>query len=402
MVSVGITGLGSCLPRTIVSNQDLINNGVDTTEEWMLQRTGIKTRRISDKDESLPILMSVAAIRALKDAKLSPLDLDYIIAGTNSTDPLLVPQLASRVQYLIGARNIPSFDVQAGCSGAMYATEMAVRIIRDIYQTDKENLEKKLKNEKSQTDKIIKSKRAKVLVLGGDTLSYVTDIKDKRSSVLLSDGAGAAILEPTYDDNEGIKHIFNAANGSIGNLIHYESGFQSPLSSIDPITLETKVTSPGHFIMNGNSVHKFIGRISSKVIEDIIINSGYSPEILSDTIIIPHQMNLRSIELCISQLEESTGKKPKYVYTDGIINYGNNSTASTLIGLDETYRSKKLDLDDPVIVVAFGAGLTWGGYLTRWNKPKPDSPIVYNSKEEEQLKKELNVKYNVWKENLAK
>src|SRR3989344_2232880 len=262
MVSVGIIGLGSCLPETIVTNEDLQRNGIDTTDSWISQRTGITTRRISNKDESLPILMSVAALRALKDANLSPLDLDYIVAGTNSTDPMLVPQNSSRTQYLIGARNIPAFDVQAGCSGALYSTEVAVRTIRDIYQ-----------NETIEVKGIKKPKRTRILVLGGDTLSNVTQIKDRRSSVLLSDGAGAAILEPTYGDEEGIKYIFNCADGSRGNMIHYESGFQSPLSKTDPPVLETRFSQPGHFMMDGKNVHKFILTISSDTIKQIIEKS---------------------------------------------------------------------------------------------------------------------------------
>jgi len=390
MVSVGIIGLGSCLPETIVTNEDLQRNGIDTTDSWISQRTGITTRRISNKDESLPILMSVAALRALKDANLSPLDLDYIVAGTNSTDPMLVPQNSSRTQYLIGARNIPAFDVQAGCSGALYATEVAVRIIRDIYQ-----------NETVELNGEKKPKRTRVLVLGGDTLSNVTQIKDRRSSILLSDGAGAAIFELMHDNEEGIRYIFNAADGSKGNLIHYESGFQSPLTNTDPPTLKTKFSKPGHFIMDGRKVHKFILAISSNTIKQIIESSNLPLEILAESTIIPHQMNLKSINSFVKQLEEDLGFKPKYVYTNGIVNYGNNSTASTLIGLDETYRSGKLDLYDPVIVVAFGAGLTWGGYLTMWNKPKPEKLLQYDPLKQKQMIRELNERYNAWKKNLA-
>ena len=113
-------------------------------------------------------------------------------------------------------------------------------------------------------------------------------------------------------------------------------------------------------------------------------------------------MNLRSIDSFVNGLKKDLGFSPKFVYTDGVINYGNNSTASTLIGLDETYRNGKLYLDDSVIVVAFGAGLTWGGYLTRWNKPKPITNIQYDLFEQKQMVRELNKKYDVWKENLAK
>src|SRR3989338_1939360 len=156
MISVGITGLGCYLPETVVKNADL-EKILDTSDEWITERTGIKERRIATSKESLPIMMAMAANRALKDANLSAKDISYIFVGTNSTDPILVSAVAPRVQYLIGAENIPCWDLGNGCSGVIAATETAVRFIRDIGNTQTEKIEEKEK-----------PKRTKVLVIGGD------------------------------------------------------------------------------------------------------------------------------------------------------------------------------------------------------------------------------------------
>ncbi len=388
MVSVGITGLGNCLPETVVTNQDLeelLGTDLDkggTSDEWILQRTGIKERRVSTRKEPLPILMSIAAKRALKDANLSPRDIDYIIAGTNSTDPMLVPAVAQRVQYLIGAGEITCFDVGAGCTGGICATEVAVRTIRDIYNTEK--------------------KHTRILVIGGDNLMNVTPVDDRSSAVILSDGAGAAIFEPIPDEEMGIKYLFNKTDGSKGNLIHYSSGFDNQLESTKPIRLRRNHNQPGYFLMNGREVHKFILRKSSESIRKLITGSDMPLEELAETTIIPHQMNLRSIDRFVEQLGEDFKLQPRYVYTNGITNYGNNSTASTFIGLDETYRNRKLELYDPVIVVAFGAGLSWGGFLKIWSRPKPENSLEYNLQEQREMTRELNEKYDYWKLGLAK
>jgi len=382
-IGVTITGLGSCLPERVLTNRDL-EQMVDTSDEWIISHTGIKTRRVSTPEESLPVMMSVAALRALDDAGLSVDEIDYVIAGTNCSDPMLIPQVASRIQYLTGAINekfIPAFDVVAACSGVSYATEIATRFIRDRWATEE--------------------KKTNILVLGGDTLWNVVE-SDDRSLCILSDAAGAMVLQPEYDLSMGIRHVVNHADGSGGNKLHYWSGFDCQTDGENRHKLGHKKTSPGYFAMEGSEIHKFVMEVGPGLVRELLDGSygNYSNERLANVKIVPHQTNLVSLNRLRKKIKREFGCEPQDFYTKGITSYANNSTASTIIGLDEWQREEKLDFGDPVMVLAFGGGLTWGGYLTHWTKERSEE-MGYDLDEQREMIKELNLKYGVWREGLA-
>lgn len=394
MVNVKIAGLGSCLPRTVVTNSDL-ERMTDTSEEWIVKRTGVIERRWATEEESLPILMTIAGLRACKDAEISPREIDYFMIGTNKSDPMLIPDLAPRVQYLMDARNVACFDVGAGCSGAHCGIEMAMRTIRDRWSSD--------------------GKYTNVMVIGGDTLSRVTYLgdtpkriaADRQSAVMLADGAGAMILQPEFGSENGIKHIFNRADGSLGGYIHYSSGFRNQMVGTDPLEFREPRAPRSYFLMNGGKVHELVIDKFPEIIREAIEGAGLPLEILRESVIIPHQMNMRTIDKSVRRLVRETDYEPFYVYTDGIKYFGNTSTASMLIGLDETYRTGRIGGEPiltegrPVIMAVFGAGMTYGASLTRWGRPGLGEVRLYDSTEQDDMVRELNAKYGEWRKLLA-
>lgn len=383
---IGLLGYGSCLPKRRATTEEIaaeINAAPEnqtpdkqTNVEWLTTRTGVKTRaRANLERESAPIIGTIAAERALQDARLKYSDIDFIIAGTNATDKLAVPGIASRVQHLLNdgsdKRNIPSWDLGAGCSSGIVAIEQARARVH--YALSEQSTERR--------------KPYRGLVVAVDTLSNISDHVDRATAHMLGDGAAAVIVGPV--ETGGLRHIFTKTDGSEGYQIAYTTGYGCAVSK---------------FRMNGNRVHRFILEKAVPAIEEILVESGFSMKDLNRTNMFPHQMNLRSIDAFLEALagtESNPDKqRPKYVYTDGIVNYGNTSAASALIGLDDSYRAGRIAPGDLNIFPVFGAGLTWAGALEVAHRAPLTEPREYSPEQQERRIDELNEKYSAWKSRL--
>jgi 3-oxoacyl-[acyl-carrier-protein] synthase-3 len=324
MIKTRIIGTGSYLPEKILSNKDL-EKMMDTTDEWIITRTGIKERRIVAKDERTSDLATKAAINALESAQITPEDLDIIIVATITPD-MFFPSTACFVQDKLNARKSFAFDISAACSGFIYGLSVANEF---------------LKNSPSK----------KILLIGAETLSKIVDWKDRNTGVLFGDGAGAVVLEG-YKGKNGIIATNLYSDGSFWELLNVPGG-----GSANPISMEI-IEKRLHFIkMQGNGVFK----IAVKSLGDAAIEILKNNNINNIDILIPHQANIRIIQAIAKRIGISMDK----VYLN-IDKYGNTSSASIPIALDEANREGRLKEGDIVLLEAFGGGLTWGSALLRW------------------------------------
>lgn len=325
-IRVSIAGTGSYVPERILSNADL-EQSVDTTDEWILTRTGIRERRIAAENQATSDLAAIAAKRALENAKLTALDIDLIIVATITPD-MQFPSTACLVQEKIGAKNAASFDIGAACSGFVYAIEIASMFIQN-------------------------GKYKHVLIVGAEKLSSIVDWTDRSTCILFGDGAGAAVL--TADSGEHfLVTSYIASDGAAADLLMVPAG-----GSRIPATVDS-VQNKLHFLkMEGREVFKYAVTTMEKATEEALARSG-----LKDTDItwlITHQANLRIINAIAKRLDLPAEK----VYKN-VDKYGNMSSASTAVGLDEMARSGKLKKGDVILMVVFGSGLTWGSCVIKW------------------------------------
>ncbi len=323
MKEVKILGIGSSVPQRVMTNEDL-SKIVDTNDEWITTRTGIKERRISE-GENTSDLASKAALNALDKAGLKPEDIDLIVLATSTPDAL-TPATAVFVQEKIGAFNAACFDISAACSGFIYALNTA-----------------------SQFIKTGQSKAA--LVIGADVLSKITDWTDRSTCVLFGDGAGAAVLVPS--EEKGVTSLFNGADGRktgvLGiNCVPVKNPFVTP-EKIDDIKI----------FMDGREVFKFATSIILEAIDKVLKDSGLKIDDIK--YIVPHQANYRIIEYAARKL-----KLPEEKFFMNLQKYGNTSAASIPIALDEMLDKGLIKKGDKLILVAFGAGLTWSAGLVEW------------------------------------
>ncbi len=321
----GIVGLGSYVPEIVVTNADL-EKILDTSDEWIKTRTGILERRFASKDQATSDLAVIAAERALKDASVSPDDIDLIIVGTNSPD-MLYPATACLVQDRIGARNAAAFDLQAGCTGWVYAATVGAQFIESgMYRH--------------------------VLVIGAEVITRMMDNTDRGTYVLFGDGAGAAVLSSVSHGGFLASELY--ADGSLaGHLTFPAGGSRTPFS-------EEVLRERGYFTkMDGSDVFKFSVREISRVSMEVLERA----QLPLDRVdwFIPHQANLRIIQAGAQKLGIPM---EKVVVT--IDKYGNSSSASIPVALDEIYRKGVLKNGDKVLMVSFGAGMTSGGILMEW------------------------------------
>jgi 3-oxoacyl-[acyl-carrier-protein] synthase III len=320
-----ITGTGSYVPEKRLTNDDL-SKLVDTNDEWITQRTGIKERRIAGSHESTATLASHAATRALAAAGLEPKHLDLIICAT-ITPEMAFPSTACFVAASLGLDSTPAFDLQAACSGFIYALDTAAAFV------------------KSGTYK-------NVLIIGAETLSRVTDYTDRGSCILFGDGAGAAVVQQSTDMNRGLLHSNLYADGHGWEMLHCLPGSRHPIN-------EGMIAGRQHYMkIKGRDVYKFAVQRFNELIEDAMRKCELSADKIK--LIIPHQVNLRIIASAMDKLNLPAEKA--FVNID---KYGNTSAASIPIALDEAVRSGKLVKGDVVIFVAFGAGLTWANAVVR-------------------------------------
>jgi 3-oxoacyl-[acyl-carrier-protein] synthase-3 len=310
----------------VLTNQEL-ETMVDTSDEWIVTRSGIRERRIAAPEQATSDLAHEAALQACSDARISPEELDLIIVGTVVPD-MLFPSTACLVQARLGAKKAAAFDIEAACSGFVYALAIADQFIATgVYD--------------------------KVLVIGAETLSRITDFSDRTTCVLLGDGAGACVVGPAHDGRE-ILSLHLGADGGGADLLKQPAG-----GSRLPATHET-VEKRQHFIyMNGSQVFKFAVKAIDSSVRRVLDDCGLAPGDVS--LLVPHQANLRIIEAAAGRLGIPMDK----VYVN-IEKYGNTSAASIPVALHEAKEAGRINEGDVVALVAFGGGLTWASAVIRW------------------------------------
>ena len=328
MLSVGIVGTGSYMPEKVLKNTDL-EKIVDTNDEWIVSRTGIRERHIADPETPVSELCYQAALRALEDAKVYPEELDLVIVATITPD-YVFPATAGLIAERLGAKKAAGFDLQAACTGFLYGVTTAAQFIATgMYKT--------------------------VLVIGGETLSKILNWEDRGTCILFGDGAGAAVLQPV-EDGYGFLGYELGTDGSGGKLLGMPGG-----GSMYPATLET-IEKKMHFIhMTGNEVFKFAVRIMGEAALKALDRAGLKKEDID--CLVPHQANMRIVDSAVKRL----GIDPKKVVVN-LDRFGNMSAASIPVALDEAARGGRLKYGDILLMVGFGAGLTWGAAVLKWAK----------------------------------
>jgi len=325
MNKVGIIGVGKYLPEKVLSNSDL-EKMVDTSDEWITTRTGIKTRRIASKNQAASDLAINAAKLALKDAKLSASDIDLIIVASITPD-MQFPSTACFVQRGLGAKKAACFDISAACAGYVYAMVIAQQFIAcGTYKN--------------------------VLIAGSEVLSTATDWKDRNTCVLFGDGAGAAVLAPV--SSGGILSTYLRSDGSLGDLLTLPGG-----GSRNPATCETVEKGLHYVKMRGNELFKVAVKSMADAAQKAVDLAGLKCKDVD--CVIPHQANTRIIK----SVAKKIGLSEEKVYLN-INRYGNMSSASTAIALCEAVESKAIKKGDIVLLDAFGGGLVWGACVVEW------------------------------------
>jgi len=327
-IRVGILGTGSFLPERELTNLEL-EKMVDTTDEWIKTRSGIECRRISDKNTATSDLATEAALRAIKDAGLTSLDIDMIITATVTPD-MAFPSTACIVQKNIGAVNASAFDISSACTGFLYGMTIAEQFIA------------------TGSNKYI-------LVIGAETISKILDYTDRNTCVLFGDGAGAAIIGQV-GTGYGIKATFIGADGTKGDTLTQPGG-----GSRNPASHQTIDDKLHYMKMDGSEVFKFASRIMSEASEVVIERAGMQKEDIN--FLIPHQANIRIIDSAIKRLKMDKDK----VYVN-LQKYGNMSAASVPVAMDEANKKGLLKDGENILLVGFGAGLTWGSAIVTWGR----------------------------------
>jgi len=325
MRKVGIIGVGEYLPQKILTNADL-EKMVDTSDEWITTRTGIKQRRLVSKNEATSDLAVKAAREALRNARIKPQDLDLIIVATITPD-MQFPSTACFVQTNLQAKNAVCFDISAACAGFVYAIAIAQHFI--VHGTYKN-----------------------ALVIGAEVLSSVTDWQDRNTCVLFGDGAGAAVLAKVKSG--GILSTYLGSDGSKADLLMIPGG-----GSRCPTTHQTLDKHLHYIKMQGNEVFKLAVTIMAEAAQNALKKAGL--ECKDIDLVIPHQANIRIIMAMAKKL----GLSPDKVYLN-IEKCGNMSSASTATALCEAVKVGRIKKGDIVLLDAFGAGLVWGACVIKW------------------------------------
>ncbi|MBF0217027.1 MAG: ketoacyl-ACP synthase III [Candidatus Omnitrophica bacterium] len=323
---VGIIGVGKYLPQHVLTNYDL-EKMVDTTNEWIITRTGIKERRIAAENEAASDMAVKAARNALESAKLKPEDIDLIIVATITPD-MFFPSTACQLQFKLGITNIPAFDISVACSGFVYGLVLAEQFIKSgMYRN--------------------------ALVVAAEKLSSVTDWQDRSTCVLFGDGAGAAVLAQV--NKGGILNSTLGADGSKGDLLQLPAGGSKMPASIR--TVENRL----HTIkMEGNILFRHAVKIMADAARKVTEPLGLKGDDID--IIIPHQANLRILDALALRM----GVDPKKKVYLNIEKYGNMSAASSAVALCEAVEEGRIKKGDKILMDAFGGGLTWGALVIEW------------------------------------
>lgn len=324
---VRIAGTGACVPDCVVGN-DRFAERLDTSDEWIVQRTGIRERRMAPVEQSTLHLATTASRGALASAGIPATDLSLIVTATITPDYPL-PSTACMLQSELGCNWIPAYDLVAACSGFVYSLITAAQFVAN-------------------------GLGQRALVVGAEIMTRMTDMEDRTSAILFGDGAGAAILERSDDPNQGILAVNSGADGGRAKLIWVPAG-----GAAEPASART-VNERLHFMrMRGREVYKFAVTQMEELIQKTVADAGVA---LSDVaMIVPHQSNLRIIESACERLAW-----PMERVLVNIDRYGNTSAASVPLALHEAVVTQRIRRGDLVLLVAFGAGLTWASVLLRY------------------------------------
>ena len=332
-----ITGWGTSVPEPVLTNDDIAKM-VDTNDEWIRGRTGIRERHIAREDQSTATLAVEASLKALELANLAPTELDLIIVSSSSPE-YIFPATACLVQDQIGATKAGAFDLLAACSGFIYAMNMAAQSIRSG----------SIKN---------------ALVIGSETLSRFVDWKDRGTCILFGDGAGAFVLQASDKPGGVLSAVMHSDGSGADTLTLLGGGARHPAT-------ETTVLEGKHFIqMDGKAVFRFATRVMGSATREALELAGMTTDDVD--LIIPHQANYRIIETAAKYL-----KMPMEKFVVNVDRYGNTSTASIPIAAVEAFEKGTLKSGNKVVFVGFGAGLTWGALVAEWTGPIPTKKHVY-------------------------
>lgn len=333
LIQAGIIGVGSYVPERILTNKEL-ENMVDTTDEWITTRTGIKERRIADPQLSTSDMAIQAARKALEDADVKPEELDLIILASCSKD-MIIPAGACLVQADLGAHRAGAFDLEAGCSGFVYGLSIATQFVAT-------------------------GAMKRILVIGAEVLSKVLNWEDRNTCVLFGDGAGAVVVGPVAP-GEGVLAAQLSAEGEGWEHLSIPAGGSK--MPADALTLEKKL----HYVhMNGKEVFRYAVRVMEE--ESLKLLDAANLDLADIDLLIPHQANTRIIEHAAKKL-----KLPMDKVVVNLDRYGNTSSASIPLALDEAVKTGRVKAGDHIVMVAFGAGLTSGGVVVKWSKREGNS-----------------------------
>jgi 3-oxoacyl-[acyl-carrier-protein] synthase-3 len=322
-----VAGLGVAVPDRVVTNADF-EKTLDTSDQWIVERTGIRERRLAGPGQSLAMLSQEASLIALERAGITPLDLDAIVLGTATPDRLL-PSTACDLQALLGADNAAAFDISAACPGFIFGLTVAEALIAS-------------------------GQSEQVLVVGAEKLSTITDMTDRSTAILFGDGAGAAVVRPTSSKGRGLLSTFIRSDGKLAPLLYRPGG-----GACDPIS-EKVVRERSHFIkMAGREVFKAAVLAMSQACDEALTRAGVTAEQID--LLIPHQANIRIIE--------ATAKHAGVPMDKVMVNvdrYGNTSSASIPLAIEQAVEEGRIKPGSLLLLVAFGAGFTWGSVVLRW------------------------------------
>jgi 3-oxoacyl-[acyl-carrier-protein] synthase-3 len=324
-----ITAIGKYLPERILSNFEL-EKMVDTTDEWIQSRTGIRERHLVGDGEATSHMATQAALEILRKRQLDPDEIDCIIVATVTPD-MFFPATACLVQNNLGASKAWGFDLSAACSGFLFALDTGARMI-----------------ESGQYNK--------VLIIGADTMSVILDYTDRANCVLFGDGAGAVLLEPCEDGIEGIIDSILRSDGSGAEYLYMEGG-----GSLNPTSAETIARKQHYLVQDGRAVFKYAVKWMADISAEVAERNGLASEDIS--LFIPHQANKRIIDASADRL----GLTEAQVLSN-IDRYANTTAATLPLGMADAADDGRLQPGDNVILAAFGAGFTWGGMYIRWSE----------------------------------
>lgn len=326
MTRARIVGVGSYAPKRILTNADL-ERMVETDDAWIVQRSGIRERRIADDTEATSDLALKAAQQAIERANLVPEDIDFIAVGTTTPD-MIFPTVGNILQHRLGCKRVGSVDLLAACAGSVYSLSVGAQFIQT-------------------------GKYRRVLCVGAETLSKITDFTDRGTCVLLADAAGAAVLEPSADES-GLIDFDLYSDGQYWDLLYMPGG-----GSRHPATHETVDKRMHYAKMKGSEVFKVAVRMFAECTERILARNGFTAADVN--LFIPHQANLRIIEAAAKRVS-----LPMHRVFVNVDRYGNTGAASVYVALEEALAAGRIDKGDLILMAAFGGGFAWGTALIRW------------------------------------